>query len=231
MIRIHLIAAALVLGGCASDLQEINREPAMTQVGSGLQEVALPVPLTVFPAAAPTRPDSLWSPSAPSLYSDSRARNVGDVLTVKISMNDRAKLDNRSDRSRESNIGLDLKVGVDAIGVAVGADGTADSQSASAGRGSIARSESLDLSVAAVVTSVLPNGNMLISGTQEVRVNHEMRVLSIAGIVRPSDIAKNNTISYDKIAEARLAYGGRGRLTEVQQPPYGQQIYDNATPF
>ena len=97
--------------------------------------------------------------------------------------------------------------------------------------GQTARSENLRLSVAAVVTDVLPNGNLIISGTQEVRVNAELRVLTIAGIVRPNDIGASNTISYERIAEARISYGGRGRLTEVQQPPYGHQILDQVLPF
>ena len=99
------------------------------------------------------------------------------------------------------------------------------------GNGATTRSENIDLSIAAVVTDVLPNGNLMISGSQEVRVNAELRILTIAGIVRPSTSARENTISYERIAEARISYGGRGRLTEVQQPPYGQQILDTVLPF
>ncbi|MCL4166011.1 UNVERIFIED_CONTAM: hypothetical protein GTU68_003292 [Idotea baltica] len=106
-----------------------------------------------------------------------------------------------------------------------------DSGSGSAGSGSIDRSEEINLSVAAVVTERLPNGNLVIAGSQEVRVNYEMRILQIAGIVRPRDIQATNTIPYDKIAEARVSYGGRGRISEVQQPGWGQQIYDIVTPF
>ena len=106
-----------------------------------------------------------------------------------------------------------------------------DSSSSSNGQGTIDRSEKLRLSVAAIVNEVLPNGNVVISGSQEVRVNYELRILNIAGIVRPRDISPKNTISYDKIAEARVSYGGRGRLMEVQQPAYGQQIYDVVAPF
>ena len=93
------------------------------------------------------------------------------------------------------------------------------------------RSENIELSIAAVVTEVLPNGNLMITGSQEVRVNAELSILTIAGVVRPSDIGAQNTIPYDRIAEARVSYGGRGRLTEVQQPPYGQQVLDTVLPF
>ena len=105
------------------------------------------------------------------------------------------------------------------------------SQSTSQGQGTIDRSEKIQLAIAAVVSDVLPNGNMVVSGSQEVRVNYELRLLNIAGIVRPRDISKDNTISYDKIAEARISYGGRGRISEVQQPSWGQQIYDAIKPF
>ena len=87
------------------------------------------------------------------------------------------------------------------------------------------------MSVAAVVTDVLPNGNLIVSGSQEVRVNYELRVLNIAGIVRPRDISKDNTIAYNKIAEARISYGGRGRIMEVQQPAWGQQLFDRFKPL
>ncbi|TIV92058.1 MAG: flagellar basal body L-ring protein, partial [Mesorhizobium sp.] len=97
--------------------------------------------------------------------------------------------------------------------------------------GEIKRSEDIELNVAAVVTEVLPNGNLMIRGSQEVRVNYELRVLTIAGMVRPSDIGAENTIPYERIAEARISYGGRGRASEVQQPAYGQQVLDQVLPF
>ncbi len=148
-----------------------------------------------------------------------------------IELDDSAKLDNRSNRMRNSSIGLDAGIAVPSTGFSWDLGASLGSDSGSVGRGAIERSEALELTIAAVVTGVLPNGNLVISGSQEVRVNFEMRVLSIAGIVRPFDISKNNTIEYEKIAEARLAYGGRGRLTEVQQPAYGQQLYDLIVPF
>ena len=102
----------------------------------------------------------------------------------------------------------------------------ATSTSSTQGQGNIDRQEQIQVSVAAVVTEVLPNGNLVISGSQEVRVNYELRQLTVAGIVRPTDISRANTVSYDRVAEARISYGGRGRLSEVQQPSWGQQLWD-----
>ena len=158
---------------------------------------------------------------------------AGDVLTVNISINDKATLGNTTDRSKEAKISNNMAALFSLFGwtKAGTLDVEVDSKSSTKGQGNIDRSEKIQLSVAAIVTQVLPNGNLLISGSQEIRVNYELRLLNLAGIVRPTDIARDNTISYDKIAEARVSYGGRGRVMEVQQPNWGQQIYDLARPF
>jgi flagellar L-ring protein precursor FlgH len=108
---------------------------------------------------------------------------------------------------------------------------TADSTATSDGKGTIQRQESLTTNIAAVVTQILPNGNMVVEGKQEIRVNFEKRQLIVAGIVRPEDIQSDNTIDSSKIAEARIAYGGQGQITNIQQPPYGQQVMDVLLPF
>jgi len=226
------IASLCLLAACATRPEEIGREPAMTPVGAGIAVEREPLP-QVFRNTTSTAPNSTWSNASADLFTSPRARQVGDIVTVNIQIDDKAQFDNASDRSRKSSLDAGLKYGFTFKGWQ--ADGTADvgldSSSSSSGQGTIDRSEKLRLSVAAIVTEVLPNGNVVISGSQEVRVNYEVRVLNIAGIVRPRDISPRNTISYDKIAEARVSYGGRGRLMEVQQPAYGQQIFDAVTPF
>ena len=163
----------------------------------------------------------------------------GDVLTVRIQIDDRASLDNSINRSRdaESRVGLGLNydfassVSPEPFSLGLSGDGNVKSNTKTNGKGSIDRSENIRLSIAAVVIKVLPNGNLVISGSQEVRVNHELRVLKIAGIVRPQDVSGSNMIGYDKIAEARISYGGRGRVSDVQKPGWGQQLLDDLTPF
>lgn len=224
----------LLLTGCAGQLEDIGKAPAMTPVGYGLQsQTAAAYPLNTFAPGGVKDYNSLWVSNRDNFFADPRARKIGDVLTVRIAINDKATLDNSSDRSRTSSIGIGGDVSADWDGDSVSGDASlnGDSTSSSTGEGSIDRSEEIVLSVAAVVTDRLPNGNLLIAGSQEVRVNYEMRILQIAGIVRPRDIESNNTIAYDKIAEARVSYGGRGRLSEVQQPGWGQQIFDAITPF
>lgn len=225
---------ALALSGCAGPLKDVGKAPEMSPVGYGLaQQSAAAYPLSTFAPGGVKDYNSLWMNGRDNFFSDPRAKKIGDVLTVTIEINDRANLDNSSDRRRTSDIGLGGSFESNINGTQNGGDGSIgiDSGSGSAGSGSIDRSEEIQLSVAAVVTDRLPNGNLVISGSQEVRVNYEMRILQIAGIVRPRDIQSNNTIPYNKIAEARVSYGGRGRISEVQQPSWGQQVYDIVTPF
>lgn len=229
-----LLAATLTLSGCASGiLKEIGQEPALSPVGSGL-DAAPPqnAGYADYPSA-PVKRFSLWNDRQSRLFTDPRALSPGDILTVRIRINDRAKFKNESQRSRtaDRSLGGDLAFEWDGIGSSGTADGTVGSKTSTSGDGATSRSETLELMVAAVVVEVLPNGNLVIKGTQEVRVNAELRILTIGGIVRPYDIGPENTISYERIAEARISYGGRGRLTEVQQPPYGQQILDRLLPF
>jgi len=226
------IASLCLLAACATRPEDIGRAPMLSPVGAAIAVEREPLP-HVFRNTASSVPNSTWSNVSADLFTSPRARQVGDIVTVNIQIDDKAQFDNASDRSRSSSVDAGLSYGFAFKGWQ--ADGAADigldSSSSSKGQGTIDRSEKLRLSVAAIVTEVLPNGNVIISGSQEVRVNYEVRVLNIAGIVRPRDISPRNTISYDKIAEARVSYGGRGRIMEVQQPAYGQQIYDAVAPF
>lgn len=235
MKAITLAACAALLGGCMNDVSEFNREPQLSRVGSGLSQPRDPIPVSYKTAySGEASFNSLYSRHTEDLFRDTRAMKVGDVVTVKISIRDKAKLDNNSDRSRNATaqFGLDFLAGLAGRSTALATvDSNINTQSSTRGRGQTDRSEEVEMSVAAVVTEILQNGNLVISGSQEVRVNYDVRVLNVGGIVRPQDITGNNIVSYEKIAEARIAYGGRGRNMDMQQPAWGQQIYDKVVPF
>ncbi len=226
-----LLPACVVLAGCFHDPAEVLTGPKMSPVGSGLRMQADPIPVTPR-MRTPVSYRSTWDDGT-DLYRDPRARRTGDVVTVIISMQDKAKLDNKTGRSRDSQVkfGLDWLMDVAGWNDTGSANANLSTNTQIKGNGQIDRTEDIKLSIAAVVTDVLPNGNMMISGSQEFRVNTEMRVLNVGGIVRPRDISRANTITYDKIAEARVSYGGRGNLSDVQQPGWGHRIYDAVAPF
>jgi flagellar L-ring protein precursor FlgH len=231
-----LLLPLALLAGCQNNqtLKEIGNAPAMSPIGSGLQFSQSPQM-----GSYPKQPKhmasgySLWSDSQGALFKDLRALNIGDILTVNIQINDKADFDNETERNRTNSSGLNWKAKAEIFGWTPEADSNIKygSDTDTQAKGKTKRSEKLTLLVAAVVTGILENGNLIISGSQEVRVNHEIRILNVGGIVRPQDVDAQNIISYERIAEARISYGGRGRLTEVQQPPVGQQVVDLFSPL
>ena len=233
-LRVGFVLAVLAagLGACNTPVDQLGQPPLLTPIGTGLSPPREALP-TTFGSLSRRTYHSTWSPSSVDLFQDPRARNIGDVITVSILIDDKAQFGNSSDRSRsqKSSLGFDFGYGVSALKDTATADAGIRSGTETKGAGNIDRSEVLRLSVAAIVTEQMPNGNVVISGSQEVRVNNEVRVLTVAGIVRPRDISRKNTIDYDKIAEARISYGGRGRITDVQGPTVGQQIFETLAPF
>ncbi|MBL8600141.1 MAG: flagellar basal body L-ring protein FlgH [Devosia sp.] len=232
-----------LLGGCASmdQLSRVGEAPRLSAIENptaqpGYQAVNMPMP-EIVPASY--QPNSLFSNQAKGFFKDQRAHRIGDILTVMVTIDDSAQISNATTRKRssgnEANVGTSLGsvFGKKVPGVDLDATGgiSTGGSMTDGGTGSVNRKESLQTNVAVVVTQVLPNGNLVIEGRQEVRVNFEVRDLIVAGIVRPEDIQSDNTIVSEKIAEARIAYGGRGQITDVQQPRYGQQIADAILPF
>jgi len=223
---------AATLASCGSYPTEFLREPSLSPVGAGLANARIGEGVDPTPTGQVARPIA-------NLYSDQTVSRPGDIVTVIISINDQAKFDNASDRSKTAASNFNTSWGYTQGGAGGGGGGsqpsslalTSSSTSSTQGAGNIDRQEQIQVSVAAVVTEVLPNGNLVISGSQEVRVNYELRQLTVAGIVRPTDISRANTVSYDHIAEARISYGGRGRLSEVQQPSWGQELWDFLKPY
>ncbi|PWB58586.1 MAG: flagellar basal body L-ring protein [Bradyrhizobiaceae bacterium] len=238
---VTLALAAGLLGGCAAieRLKNIGEQPKLSAIENptakpGYKPVQMPMPA---PQPAVYNPNSLWRNGSRAFFKDQRAHQVGDIMTVKVKITDKAEIANETQRSRANNedAGVDDFLGRKSMPIfntaIPGRLLTADSTASSEGKGSVNRQEALQTNVAAVVTQVLPNGNLVVEGKQEVRVNFEVRELIVAGIVRPEDIESDNTIDSTKIAQARIAYGGRGQITDVQQPRYGQQVLDVLLPF
>ncbi|MEM9028663.1 MAG: flagellar basal body L-ring protein FlgH [Pseudomonadota bacterium] len=232
-----VLVAAGYLAGCAGQLEDIGRAPKLSPVGEGLEKPAIVPPPKPRDVPARLQPASLWRDTSADLFKDRRARRVGDVITVTISIKDKATLDNSTERTKDSehNLGFELGYSKDWNGSSSSGTANADSKlnsgSEHKGKGAIERSETIDFNVAAVVTGVLPNGNLIIQGKQEIRVNYELRVLQVTGIVDLRDITAENTVPYERIAEARVSYGGRGRNMEVQQPGWLHQFLDIASPI
>jgi flagellar L-ring protein FlgH len=237
-----LLAVAAFASGCSSidRLSQIGEKPKLTEIENpttqpGYKPVQMPMPK---PEQASYNANSLWRNGSRAFFRDQRAARVGDIMTVIVNITDKANIANETQRSRtnKEDSGITDFIGSKTLGVQgqkilPGRILTADSTASSDGKGSVNRQEALQTNVAAVVTQVLPNGNLVVEGKQEIRVNFEIRELIVAGIVRPEDIQSDNTIDSSKIAQARIAYGGRGQITDIQQPRYGQQVMDVLLPF
>jgi len=236
-----LLTIVSVAGGCSSidRLSQIGEQPKLSAIENptaqpGYKPVQMPMPK---PEAVSYNANSLWRNGSRSFFKDQRAHQIGDLLTVTVNITDQANFANETQRSRTSteDSGITAFLGSNLLtGKATALPGrllTDDATNAYDGKGSIQRQESLTTNIAAVVTQLLPNGNLVVEGKQEIRVNFEKRELIVAGIVRPEDIQSDNTIDSSKIAQARIAYGGHGQITDVQQPRYGSQVMDVLLPF
>jgi len=238
--------AGLALTGCGAvdRLSQVGQKPPQSRmenpaVLTGHQPVQIPMPRPQAESEG-SNANSLWRQGSRAFFKDQRASEVGDILSVVIEIDDEAELENETIRERNANenaalngfLGFEDKLdtflpnSVDPANLA-----NLQSGSGHTGNGEIEREEEIRMRIATTVTQVLPNGNLVVAGRQEVRVNFENRVMQLTGIVRPEDISSENEIRHEDIAEARIAYGGEGQLTDVQQPRYGQQIYDIIFPF
>lgn len=252
------VTAATLVSGCGAvdRLGRIGKAPKMTapeemampggerSLGTpGLRSSDAVAAVTGAPAApgaapapAPAASASLFRAGAGAFFSDQRAARMGDILTIKINIADKAEVGNNTSRVRTGSesasiaslLGLEklLPKSLNPANLA-----STDSKSQSGGGGNISRSETINMTMSAIVTNVFPNGNLGIRGRQEVRVNNELRELVVSGVVRPQDIGRDNSVRHSQIAEARISYGGRGQLSDAQQARWGQQIYDALFPF
>lgn len=235
------LSSVFALNACAR-ADHIGRAPSFTSNTETPEHIAMlwpGLPLTAV-SQRPVDDASLWSGGQQSLFGDRRAIKKGDILTVVIEIDEKAEISNDTSRSRSGSekLGIAQFFGLPQranarlpAGASMANALELDSDSSSEGKGNVKRKEKLTLRIAATIVDVLPNGVLSIIGSQELRVNFELRELSVAGYVRPEDISRMNEITYDKIAAARVSYGGRGQITDVQQPRYGQQILDAVLPF
>lgn len=241
-----LCTGLLVLSGCAgtlNKLEQVGDTPPMSKTEDpttrpNYQPVSWPV--TTQPQPTDRQANSLWQPGARAFFRDQRASRVGDILRVKIAVKDKAELNNETQRKRDTKeniaapsvFGLEKRLGLLTPGKPdpnslFDITGKTDNK----GTGTVTRQEKIETQVAALITQVLPNGNYVIQGTQEMRINYEIREVSVSGVVRPEDIDMDNTVDSSQIAEARITYGGRGQLSDVQQPRWGSQVIDILSPF
>jgi len=235
------LAMILVLASC-SQVHENMRSPSLTNNMSGAEFRAMSAtPIQIQGNRKSTiERASLWNAGPQSLLGDRRAILRGDILTVVIEIDDKAEISNSSSRSRSGSdslgvsafLGIPQRISDNVLGGAsLDPAVSTTSSSDSVGDGSVRRNEKLTLRVAATIVDVLPNGILKIAGSQEVKVNFEIRELLVSGFARPEDISRQNEITYDKIASARISYGGRGVISDAQQPRYGQKFLDQVLPF
>jgi flagellar L-ring protein precursor FlgH len=238
-----LLGVLLIFSGCTSmfnQLKNVGKPPEINKVNvynkDNLDEV---YSKTVQNKDESLSSNSLWTPDSKTFFfRERKAKDVGDILKIKIVIEDKAKLNNKTTKSRKSgkDFGMPNLFGLEnTIKNKIPADPKKlmkiDSDSNSTGDGQIDRKETISTNIAATIIRILPNGNFLITGSQEIRVNYELREITVAGIVRPEDIGSDNSVDLDQIAEARVSYGGRGQISQYQQDPYGKQILDIISPF
>ncbi|MGD9637719.1 MAG: flagellar basal body L-ring protein FlgH [Alphaproteobacteria bacterium] len=229
--------------GILGRLSEVGKPPAISKIENptekaDYQPVSMPMP---EPKIAQPSTNSLWRTGSRSFFKDQRASNIGDILTVKVTIEDDALLENKSEQKRGSNsdsLSVNALGGLESYANKILPDAVdpsnlidIESKRSITGDGSIDRNEKINMTMAAVVTQIMPNGNLVIHGSQEVRVNYELRRLELEGIIRREDISSQNTIESKQIAELRVGYGGRGTLSDIQQPRYGSQVMDIVMPF
>ncbi len=247
--RLIPFCVMLLLAACniPERLSQVGRVPPLKPIENPVEQPGWRPVRLPMPPPQPTRAagaNTLWRTGARGFFRDQRARRVGDILTIEVTISDKAKLDNKTTRTRTNSdkLGLPNLLGFenklqkilpssDAHPLDPSSLVDASSSLSNEGEGKVDRAETVSFKMAAVIVQVLPNGNLVVQGRQEVRVNYEVRELVVAGIVRPEDIRPDNSVQHDKIAELRVGYGGRGQLTDVQQPRWGSQILDVILPY
>jgi flagellar L-ring protein FlgH len=234
------LGLAMTLSGCGalSRLADVGRDPTMTPIEDPTKDpkwrpVSMPMPARQLPS---NEANALWRSGSRAFFKDQRAAMVGDIVTVLVNIKDAANLKNVTSAARTSSEsgGIPNFFGLETLlpkAVNPATLISASSSNNNTGTGQIQRTEAVTLRLAGIVTQVLPNGNLVVGASQEFMVNSELRELRVTGVIRPQDIASDNTVLHDRMAEARIAYGGKGQLTDLQRARWGQQMMDILMPF
>ena len=245
---ITLIFFSLLLASCSNTIEKLSR------IGKAPEFAKIELPAIDIAPQDETkkhtqtqvnqryaqRVNSLWSPGSNNFFRNKHNWRLGDIIMVKVDITDSAKIDNSTQHTRKGGetVGIPNVLGLEkTIAEAVSSDGKAanlistNNQHQHQGSGNISRKEAVSTEISALVTQIFQNGNLLIQGKQEVRINNELREVTIAGIIRPRDISDANTIKSEQMAEARISYGGRGSVSDVQEPRIGNQVIDILSPF
>lgn len=244
LLLLSTLPLSLTACGDAIDrLKDVGKPPALSKVEDPTRKPKYEPLSWPMPDAQPPGPvysNSLWQPGSRAFFRDQRAARVGDILRVNIKIKDKAELDNETERKRDTTeaLGAPAVFGMEnkLFNILPGREDPTNlletnSATNSKGTGNVKREETIETQVAALVTQLLPNGNMVIEGKQEIRVNYEIREVYVNGVVRPQDINTDNTVDSTQIAEARIVYGGRGQLSDMQQPRWGNQVIEVLSPF
>jgi len=207
--------------------------------GPHLEEPPWPAPTPLAPVARPAerplRPTSLWVDASPLTlaYEDRRAREIGDLVTVVVVESSEASREASTDVSRDASVSAEVSnlVGVDLTPRGFEPKLGASTGTGFKGSGSTTRKDLLRTRVAARVVQVLEDGNLVLEGRRQVKVNEETQYLFVRGIARPSDISPANTIASENLADAQVLYGGHGLLSSQQRPGWLYRIADAVWPF
>ncbi len=236
-----VFAGVLLLTGC--DTWDSYQKPPNFSAPGTLDHIpqaasaSQPIAAANVDPLPPAARGALWRPGSKTFFRDPRARAVGDLLTVAVNLQEQAEFANQTNVSRTNSNSMTMPnlLGLPKLlGHAIpGFDPSINTTGATStnGQGDIKRTESIVVNVAATVVARLPNGNFEIAGSQEIQLNNEMRQLQLRGIVRPEDVRSDNTIPSEKIADARIEYGGRGVSSNLQRPSWGQDLLNRVQPF
>ncbi len=219
VLGIIIILMLIASSGCAKkQMSNVVPKPSMSERNN------MPSPETLF-ASLPPAEGSLWTDSGNLLFIDQKARRVGDTVIVDIVENSSSKIGANTTVSKENSLEANLPdfmgymAWLKAKNPLLDPDDLISSEfkHESEGAGASDRSGQITASIGAIVTSVLPNGNITIYGQREMKVNNEAQYITVSGIVRPKDIDSDNRVKSTYLADARIEYSGRGVIADAQK--------------